>query len=1316
MKRLEDKMANTFIPQIPSNKKTGFWSFINQRIVETNPGYAILTGQIDKITPVKKLLESDFPGTRLLSTFLEQQSIRPREYAPPPEGILEKAEVVAGGALGQIPAFLTGTTVAKAPFIAPKIAKLGQIPKIGKFVSPAAREAVAGSIYGATRPAETEQERLKSTLTSGAFFAPFGVASAIPGKIAQKSIMGIPTKLAPKGAQVAAKKAAILGGGAAVATGAERFVEETDEDTKSKLFAALTAGATVAPFALFGGGLKSTSLLKQAKVAKSKSQAEAVNKVNKLVSEVLKNYNQEIKVGNKEAATKVMKRVRAEFNKELDDLAKAYTQNPRDYKQVYAARQKTLPSDPDVGQLADSLEMGLGKIDDVIARTAPKIKSVAKPTATKPVIMTAGEIQSAFASEKKLAQAESKLVKQKIVAKAKQAEIKGEIAKTRQSITNRLRDKFSIQIEKLQRTAKTQQLKEDIKRRFVLKIKQDVANYAKERLPISQVSDKVTKRLVGMAVKAKTQRDLTKAFFKIDNLADKVERKILRQGLEKDLKEASKLSSTVINWRYKNMIKKVLNEYNLKNYTKKTIEKLENTQKYLAQEFEAGKNVTIPKRVMETLGILTRKPLKELSNRDLQGLKIKVQTLKKLGKYKTLQSESALNAEKGQVMSDILKEGTEPLNSRPVVQREIGKELSWKDALRNRYRKALDAVKFTETVLTPVDVLFDILDGSKRYVGPLFRHFKARMDGSYARYAQRKNIIIKKFFELEDQLKINNRNYERIGVHAAREQIGGLKKLADAGYNLEQINKINLTPKELTMYNFMRKEFDTLSIPVEEVLGNVYNKPLKRVGNYFPMITDWGKRDQADLLKHFIDPEGFAIPVRGLRKTVSAPFTKERLLGKQPISINSKDIFLRHIDNASYFTEMSHDLEVLRRTMKDPRIKEKLGDKGFDLVNDWLNVISTNGRGGEQNAVMDTLRKNVTVGVLGFRLSSFLVQHTAAYDGAAYIGGEYLVKGSKNVFNKRLQKMFNDHAPELVERAGGDVTLREIANGNWYQREIAGKALAPLRKMDMVTARTVFTGAYLKKLDQLKIPLNLDTPNKEALKYANLILRRTQGSAFPKDLPLALSQGTGLTNNKSINKAMFTFQTFLLNRWSLIRHDAIRLGIKEKDPVKAARMLSWVILATLAAVGTGVIGNRAKDAFTGKEQKEDLATQFNKRLVLESAQTVPFLGSAYGSLYYGSFPIPVISTGQQAIGGGQSVWKGKKPETKAKGAIRAGTATAQLFGVPTGDIGELAAKSVGSIEKGKKSTEFVPKFSEEESFFGLFGGGSKSDTFVPKLK
>src|SRR3990167_2905638 len=953
-----------------------FLGQINKALKTSIPAYGLLTGQPPE--SLKPVLESGLPLTRFLSTFLEQQSLVPREYAPPPTNIFQKGEVALGGAAGQIPAFLTGSLVAKtalkAPFLAKTVAQAGKVPFLGKFVEPAVREGLTGAGYGLTRPAKDIAERAKATAESAAFFAPFGIAGKVGGPVFKK-LLPVP-KLAEKGVVSAVKKAAVLGGGTAAIAGGEEFLKETDEETKNKILSALGVGAMAAPFALFGG-LKATrqmvskSIAEMAEGPASETAAKKIREVAKYIPEFKANpkavyskgeiyiqydggkgqikldpsyvFGQPFVETGKKGELIVSLGKKAEpgkpftvregevidFGPIIEEEAKAVSLKgkkglvkvaslDKDKKTILTdtpstvyetglaitkpgtvihvqsglpvesfgsatkAKQfieatkdinwkqpaekfkadkdlterikteisniKALPTEPqaEITRFAETpeepvkdIEAFFKKIYEAKPLAKPKVKKVpsalvaeAEVPKVRPetVKQRVAKVTGLVKPKKEVITTEEKLLQTRLQQQAKGAKAGFKVGskEARESITNKLRTTFESQIARLKRKGELKELKGDILRRFVLGVKQDIKNYAIAKLP-----PKVRGRMLTAVANAKTQKDLIHSFFRIDNIATRVERQGLVEQLKKDLSEAAKSPSIAVS--YRNLIKDTLLDITLKTYGKRTLTRLEKTKAFIERELVAGRNVEMPKRIIEALELLTKTPLREISNRELQDMVIKIDSLKKYGKFAETSRKINLKNDIAQVTDEIREAKTGPINTGEIKKAPIGDELPWREKLKNGIRKKFNEARFIELAITPMDVIFDMLDGSRRYTGPLFKHFKARVDADFAKYLNQSGEIKDRFIQLNKELKLKKSNFERIGIHAARVQDGGVKKLIDTGFTEKEINLVQLTETEEKMYQFMREELDKLKPSIDDVMANVYNKEVGKVKEYFAL-------------------------------------------------------------------------------------------------------------------------------------------------------------------------------------------------------------------------------------------------------------------------------------------------------------------------------------------------------------------------------------------------------------------------------------------------------------------------------------------------
>jgi hypothetical protein len=171
---------------------------------------------------------------------------------------------------------------------------------------------------------------------------------------------------------------------------------------------------------------------------------------------------------------------------------------------------------------------------------------------------------------------------------------------------------------------------------------------------------------------------------------------------------------------------------------------------------------------------------------------------------------------------------------------------------------------------------------------------------------------------------------------------------------------------------------------------------------------------------------------------------------------------------------------------------------------------------------------------------------------------------------------------------------------------------------------TAAAGAYQKLASEKGITIDLSKPNADLILEATKLMRNSQGSSFFKDQPLAITAGYGLTDNKSVNKLLLTFQSFMLNRWDNINRQIYRLGIKEKNYSKAISSAFWLLIFA-GAVEEGIRrGTRKITGVLSKNKAEE--KDFSQNVLLNILQSVPLLGQLTSAITYSSNPVPVINT------------------------------------------------------------------------------------------
>ena len=213
-------------------------------------------------------------------------------------------------------------------------------------------------------------------------------------------------------------------------------------------------------------------------------------------------------------------------------------------------------------------------------------------------------------------------------------------------------------------------------------------------------------------------------------------------------------------------------------------------------------------------------------------------------------------------------------------------------------------------------------------------------------------------------------------------------------------------------------------------------------------------------------------------------------------------------------------------------------------------------------------------------------------------------------------------------------------------------------------------------------------PEKKLIQEATLLMRQSQGSSFFKDQPLAISAGFGLTDNRSINKTILTFQSFLLNRWENIRRQIWRNGIREGDYLKAATSALWLFVVAVALEETtrrtskNII--KLVQSIFNEDQPDSDDNSFIKSFVLNELQSIPIVGQIASSMMYSSNPVPIVNAIDDGLNGLRGLFFGKETDTKIKGGLRALGSFGSLRGV--GGSSQLFQILQGSVPETEKST------------------------------
>jgi len=801
----------------------------------------------------------------------------------------------------------------------------------------------------------------------------------------------------------------------------------------------------------------------------------------------------------------------------------------------------------------------------------------------------------------------------------------------------------------------------------ITQIKKDITEYAKDHLPTYKRGSMLTK-----VANAKTQKDLTKAFTKIDEIATETKKRETKGKIERLVKRTGKAKN--ISLEYRKKISSLMEAFDLTTRRKDTLNKLKDTKEWLSREVKAGKDVFLPKRIFDSLRILETRGYKNLTVADLEVIYNNIKEIRDSGVTKEKNRQQLSEFRKGNWKNKLV-EDTHPIETPEKYEKGIGKPLTTTERIKNIGINFNVLKKKWSLLITPMDVVTDKLDGNAGGT-KANSMMKRTLDHKFSNFLQ----FVWKFKDLleglQTKLNLDENNMERIMVYAAREQKHGIEKLmaTDKTLTEEKINNWTLSKEEMQYYEATRKIFDQLHPVLAKFMKDTYNQEIGKIKNYTPFMMDWNALDEIEIYDRFhpdINQKDFTVRTKNVKKGM----TEERKGGKQKIIMNYGDVTRRYIEGVGYLIHMGEDIKMFSEIINSPEYQAKSGNLGGLIMKEWIELLAKKGgvNGDRQLAWLDTWRKNVGAAVLGFKLSSALIQLTALFDGAALIGN-YAFRGANNILKSKEWRVFlNNNFAELRERGADDPAFLELAdNKKLAQVQQAGYWI--LKKLDAIIAYSITAGAYEKYCVEKNIPIDFSKPNQEGIDYATRILRRTQSSSLFKDLPLALSKGA-LTGNLSLDKAIFQFQSFMLNRWSLIHHDIYELELKKGNYSKGMKAVMFLSLAELSALGLRQFSKGAVNMLTGGEDDED-DQGWLEQVAYQALNNIPFVSNTISIAVYERTAIPSIDAVLATFKDTYTVLKGKKEETKIKAGIRTATDIGKVRGIPgsvqVGDIVEKA--------------------------------------------
>lgn len=379
----------------------------------------------------------------------------------------------------------------------------------------------------------------------------------------------------------------------------------------------------------------------------------------------------------------------------------------------------------------------------------------------------------------------------------------------------------------------------------------------------------------------------------------------------------------------------------------------------------------------------------------------------------------------------------------------------------------------------------------------------------------------------------------------------------------------------------------------------------------------------------------------------------ERVSGvRRPIRLDL-DVITEHVGEQVGIITMSETVENISKVTRKKEVQEVLqntiGREGKEMLDLWLKDVAVGGAmaGGTINRALRTIRSNYTVGRLGLKPLTALLQFSGLAHTVADLGAKQTFKG--------LAKMFARGNPYTAAREVAEKSLfmqerrftlnRDIADalneysdkGGTVRSKAAAMMLYPMQKMQELVDTSSWLSAYDKATAE-----GMD--DADAIRTADIAVARLQASGLTSDLA-AIERGTlnTATQRQELVKATTMFFSYFNAKYNLLKNKNIQYKNKQISGVDLAMsyLMALMVEGMLSAALMGQIDwdDDDDDELSGKE----IAVGLVSTTIFNYASTIPFART--------------IASGAQGFSG-------------------EGAAMGQLSG-----LGEFAGRLVGTAEK-----------------------------------
>jgi hypothetical protein len=637
---------------------------------------------------------------------------------------------------------------------------------------------------------------------------------------------------------------------------------------------------------------------------------------------------------------------------------------------------------------------------------------------------------------------------------------------------------------------------------------------------------------------------------------------------------------------YREKIQDHLAEYDLMPMSERSRQRLESRRGFLERMEAAGEAVDIPRAKLEEIERLGKVHWRELTVDELQSLYDYAAMIAHLGKIKNRiikeNQQRSFDRVVETLVEKIMDQPRKDLDAEGYVRAPSERKLSWIGSMSRSAREY-------HAELVKPEFIARALDGYED-MGPNWTElFKPMVEAEEAEIKAGEAVLehLKAAFKPLGGYTWANKRYRIPGVPQmlTKEEMimvalnsgneGNVNALK-AGYRWTdaQIDAIvtALSPEERTLVNtvwdIIEGLWPDLARAHRILTGTV---PPKVPGKYFPLVFDRELSWRADRNAAEAEARDFFRTVYA-RPKPEAGFTVSRVGGKMAPMLSFNVIF-KHVTDVIHYAHHAVPVRNVYKIVADPRFRtavtETLGEEIYRQFVPWIQEIAKPRR--EPLSKIEKwarrLRRNATTVALGLKVTVAEVQTLSLTQTIDELGLVPVLSAmSKFYVNPWKAKAFVDELSVEIEQRGRrwDRELRDLY-GRFNPAEFKGSTAAKdaffamIRFMDSVATYPSWIAAYTEGLKRW--PEN----QRKAIEYADMVVRRTQPVASPKDLA-EIQRGGELKKSLTM---FYTFFSVFENRMQELHR---RYRMKDISTVELLKSYWWMMI--VPAIVADVIRER----------------------------------------------------------------------------------------------------------------------------------------------